>query len=676
MSKLVFDNLGRFVGVKKEDGNDEDNFEDLKYPERKLQTSDSLSFLRPEKGDSPKMENIFEKSYWSLYENTSFLKPLKFSNGKTQEDIVKEIYSLIEEGNKIIFLHGACGTGKSAIALNVARLVGKSSIVVPVKTLQTQYEKDYSGKMYVVKPSGNKMKIAMITGRENHDSIIRPGVSCADPTLPDTIKITERNSKQIRGYYQENPFIQSKDFGDISKLRRISIAPANPHWSPIIRSDYEIKHLTDSKKYEYVGCDKKKYVFYHRKPGCSYYDQYLSYKKSDAIIFNSAKYNSEIAIGRKPLTEVDIIDEADIFLDSFFEQSDLNLSWLAKSLVSLGVEKSSEEAVNDIIRLISLEEKNKRAIGVDESKIFKIEETNLKKIFTILNSNLELQAEISLDELNYANKALEVARNFSEDSEGVYLTYRKEDENLFVKIVSTNLSYKIKDLLSKTKTLVLMTGTLHSKKVLEHIFKIKDYKVVEAEMMHPGNIEIIKTGKEIDCRYSNFISGRYSREDYLESLSECVERSVDPTLIHVQAFNDLPSIDERKKFILHNLISKEDLIHNQRQDKFGREIENFKKGKFPNLFSTKCGRGVDFPGEICNSIIFTKFPNPNVKDIFWKVIKQTHPEYYWEFYKDKAKREFLQKVYRALRSKEDHVFILSPDSRVLDEVRALQIKNK
>jgi len=34
------------------------------------------------------------------------------------------------------------------------------------------------------------------------------------------------------------------------------------------------------------------------------------------------------------------------------------------------------------------------------------------------------------------------------------------------------------------------------------------------------------------------------------------------------------------------------------------------------------------------------------------------------FYMDKARREFLQRIYRGLRSQEDHIFLLSPDIRV------------
>ena len=80
---------------------------------------------------------------WNLYEKGRFLEPLRFSNGKTQEDVVSEVLNLIEKGKKIIFIHGVCGTGKSAIALNIARNLGKTSIVVPGKDLQRQYKKDY-----------------------------------------------------------------------------------------------------------------------------------------------------------------------------------------------------------------------------------------------------------------------------------------------------------------------------------------------------------------------------------------------------------------------------------------------------------------------------------------------------------------------------------------------------
>ena len=63
------------------------------------------------------------------------MEPLKFSNGKTQEDVVNEVMDAIGAGNKIIFIKGVCGSGKSAMALNIAKNFKKSSIIVPIKSL-------------------------------------------------------------------------------------------------------------------------------------------------------------------------------------------------------------------------------------------------------------------------------------------------------------------------------------------------------------------------------------------------------------------------------------------------------------------------------------------------------------------------------------------------------------
>jgi len=262
MKRLSFDSQGKLVGV---DGgldiSDKEDHESSKLDRNHivLKTSKDLQFLNVEK--ESKIENIFDDSGWSLYEDGELLEPLKFSNGKTQEDVVKEIVDLIKSGEKVIFLRGACGTGKSAIALNIARELGRASIVVPLKSLQRQYEDDYTKKKYLIKHNGKRMKIAVITGRDNHDSLIEPGKSCADPWLPDTIKITEKNFNKLSEYYEENPYLSGKSFSSLKDIKRISIAPANPYWSPIVPANYELKQLNDAKKVRYRGVGGKEYVF-------------------------------------------------------------------------------------------------------------------------------------------------------------------------------------------------------------------------------------------------------------------------------------------------------------------------------------------------------------------------------------------------------------------------------
>ncbi len=623
--------------------------------------------------------NIFAGKYWSLYLNNNGvetnLEPLKFTNGKTQEDVVREVVDLAKDkGHKVIFIHGTCGSGKSAIALNIARVLGKSSIVVPVKALQKQYEEDYITKKYLRKGDGRKMKIAMITGRDNHDSIINPGVSCADPSLPENIKIIEKNYTRIMEYVKQNPFIGNPENLTLDNVRRFTVAAANPYWSPILPASFELKSLTDAKKIKYKGANGEHYIFYHRKKGCSYYDQYLAYINADVTIFNAAKYKAEMSLGRKPMTEVDIIDEADEFLDEFFQQDELNLTRLLASARNFYPDSNlALDSLEKIRKSIELEEQNKRATGVREDDVFHLSETKILNILLEINTNKDLESEIVLDELNYLNKLVETAKTFEHSLDKLYLTYRKNEEgNLMARLVSTDISGKFRDLLSKTKLLILMSGTLHSDNIIKNIFEINDFKIVQAEELNFGSTEIIATGKEFDCKYSNFTSNNHSREDYLVALEKCMEKAQLPVLIHVNAFKDLPSEEEISQLGLKLLESSEKIKADQREDKEGMIVSGFKRGLSKFLFTTKCTRGIDFPGEMCNSIIFTKYPNPNVSDTFWKVLQKTHPEHYWEFYKDKAWRGFLQRIYRALRSPNDKVKILSPDIRVLQYVRKLQ----
>jgi len=658
MKRVMFDSEGRLMKI---DG------QLLDYPVEQGIEEAGNEFAAP---------GIFDNSSWSLLSGEDKLEPLKFSNGKTQEDIVKEVSDLIKKGRKVIFIHGVCGTGKSAIALNIIRELGRGSIVVPVKGLQRQYEEDYMHKKQVFRKDGRKMKIAMITGRENHDSIIKPGISCADQFLPDTIRITEKNYSQLREYYLKNPLIKNKVEPDLKKIKRISVAPTNPYWSPIIPAEYEAP-LRDARKKKYKGLNGREFIFYHRKQGCSYYDQYQAYIDADVIIYNSQKYKIEVALDRKPETEVDIIDEADEFLDNFSTQEELNLTRLGNSLKSLVLENLGTQAVVDKIReLIELEEKKARALGINEDIVVSLKDTNVIKILELFMKNPELEVELSLDELSYANKGIEVARELKDSLGDAYLIYRQDEKDLVVQLVTTNLSGKFHEIIQKNKALVMMSGTLHSKNVLRNIYGINDFEVVEAETLQHGAIDIHRTGKEFDCRYSNFKSNKHTRKEYLEALSSCISKANKPILVHVNAFEDLPNEKELEDYDIPNLMSREKLSRLQAEDKTGRMISLFKAKMSDVLFTTKCSRGVDFPGDICRSVIFTKYPNPNVNGMFWKLLQKTHADYFWDFYQDKAGREFLQRIFRAVRSKDDHVHVLSPDIRVLNAVRDLQLKSK
>ncbi len=641
---------------------------------------------------------------WNLYNKEGkFLEPLKFSNSKTQEDVVQEILEKIKEGKRIIFVHGICGTGKSAIALNLAKNLGKSSVVVPGKNLQAQYKKDYEHNKYLLKNSGEKLKISVITGRNNHrckfledNKIVIPkqkrevnanlndifefseeeleekkrrDFSADAYDLPCKIELKEKYYNKIKEYLRQNKNINPNNIHTIKDVTRSCVAGVCPYWSPVFAQIYEMggKIFQGANKKIYDGLDGMKFIFYERKPGCKFYEQFNYYIDSDVIVFNSLKYKYETALGRKPLTEVEIIDECDEFLDSFSNESTINLDRLQNSLNQIfSAEESVEKIINDLHMIIKEIKKDKTIeAAIYSNAIIPLKNTGVCNLLKTFLNNPEFLMEI--DEESYLFEVEETAKMFDEFFNDSYLSFSKKDNQLIISIVTTNLAKKFGEIINKNKIIVLMSGTLHSESVLRNIFGLKDFIILDAEVEQQGKIEVARTGLEMDCKYENFSNGKNSRENYLKALSKCLADAKKPVLVHINAFHDLPGEKEVKEFGIKFLITREKLRNFQKEDKTGEWVEKFKNKEIDVLFSTRSGRGIDFPGEQCNSIVFTKYPNPNVKSAFWKILKQTNPNYYWDFYKDKAKRELWQKIYRGLRFKEDHVYVLSPDERVLRE---------
>lgn len=633
---------------------------------------------------------------WSLYEGEKFLEPLYFSNGKSQKDVVEEVLEKIKKGHKIIFIHGICGTGKSAIALNIARKLGKTSIIVPGKNLQNQYKKDYEGNKYLLGEDNRKLKISVITGRKNHkcpfleDNQIKvPKIkketnstldifddvpkkkevkeNSADVwDLPCKIEIKEKNWNKIKGYIRQNPKTDPTRFNEIRNVTRTAVAGVCPYWSPVLPTQFELKSFPDSKKKVYEGLEDTKFVIHKGEPGCKFYEQFNSYLDSDIMVFNSMKYILESALNRKPLTEVEIIDECDEFLDKFSNQRTINLDRLQNALIyTIGYGEKFDQAfkeLGEILKQIKKDDRVKEAIENDT--IIPLKETGIYDLLKVFLDIPEFLSEI--DDENYLFDLEKTAKMFEDFLDKSYVTFSKKDNQIVVGVVTTNLAKRFKEMRDKNKIIVMMSGTLHSEHVLKNIFGIEDFEIIEAETEAQGKIETLKTGLEMDCKYSNFTNGKVTREKYLRALSKCAEVAKKPLLVHINAFTDLPSEKELEEYDIDNLISREKLKELQNKDNEGEIIDRFKKGQTTVLFSTRASRGIDFPGEQCNSILFTKYPNPNVKDAFWKILNQTRPKDYWAFYKDKARRELWQKVYRGLRFKEDHVYVLSPDTRVLE----------
>lgn len=621
---------------------------------------------------------------WSLYKKTpnsdsifdnngEFLNPLKFSNEKTQADIVQEILDEIEKGNKLIFIHGVCGTGKSAIALNLSRHFKKSSIVVPIKSLQQQYETDYTQKHFILNKDNKPLNIAIIKGRNNFRCPFN-GERADDPELPCTIELREKNTDQLLKYIDANPELNKDDFSTASDIRRMNIAPSCPYWAPIMPTEINPKNLPEVKKIKYNAICGKEFALFQRKKGCPWTDQYIAYRDADVLVFNSMKYQIETMLGRKPKTDLDVIDECDEFLDSFSSERKLNLNRLLSSLTNL-MPKDQEKrtALKNLVHQIN--------DILFQPPITDIEKLNKSPVIEILKIALENPNIAEDEETSYYNTLVEIARSFENLLDETYISIQQQDnyqqQNLFTQqptlnnqqpiiatLVSINLAQKLNELIEQNNVLVMMSGTLHSEKVLKEIFGLKNFKIIEAESKNPGKINKKRTNAELNCSFANFQGGTITRAKYLKILDMQLARAAPPTLVHISAFKDLPTEEENKTLMLDNLITQERLRELQKRG--NTSIDEFTNGEEDVLFTTKCSRGVDFAGDICNSIIITKFPYPNIQGLFWKILKQEQPDKFMQFYLDKARRELIQKVSRGVRFKGDKVDLWSPDVRVLN----------
>ena len=180
------------------------------------------------------------------------------------------------------------------------------------------------------------------------------------------------------------------------------------------------------------------------------------------------------------------------------------------------------------------------------------------------------------DYLFNVNSYFESFKNYIDET---YVVFSRNKRNeVVVKLIMVNLERKLKEFLDKNNVFVMMSGTLHSKSVLENIFGIKNYKIIEAEVKEIGKRNKIKTGNEKEFNYQ-YLKKDDSREEYLKAFSECMNKAKKPILVHINAFKDLPSEFECSKYGIYNIKAREILIKEQSEDKTGLIIQKFKDKK-------------------------------------------------------------------------------------------------
>ena len=543
---------------------------------------------------------------WGLYSGETLKPPLRYSNGKTQEDIVDEIIEAFESYD-IVALRGGVGTGKSAIAIHVAAEIGngKGIIVVPTKVLEDQYVTDYGGGKFRIVLNGRQIRFTSIMGRSNFRC---PFFSClaSSSILPCTKSLTV------------------KDGSKITRLRRIDVASRCPHWSPIITGQYlptytaELDDIKDIIEYESVTGKKMIVV---RNP-CPYYRQFLSYASRNVILMNSAIWEIDTFMGRKPRTKIEIVDEADAWLDSLtFER---------------------QISTKTIQRLID-------QYADEDPKIVKELDELLIELTLLLNRYDGYTGEVTDDWIGFIDKFTEIFDEIEREAnissllniDKVWMTIDAKWER--VRFFVPNLKAVFARVRERSaEKVLLMSATFPPIDVLEDVFGIDDVCFIEGETTFPGTVYLRRTGKEDYVSYDKWQKSEF-RKKYFSCLDEILQKAKRPVLIHVHSKRYLPA-DKADEKLNDRTVLRED---------------------FDEAWSTIARRGVDLKGDKCRAICILKHPFSDLSDGMLQAIRlKLGDDAFFRYYRDKADRELIQQVGRAVRSKDDWVEVWSPDLTV------------
>jgi len=542
---------------------------------------------------------------WGLYRNGKLVPPLSYSNGKTQKDVIEEIVEAFESYD-IVALQGGVGTGKSAIAIHVVAHVGngKGIIVVPTKILEDQYTDDYGGGKFKVVLNGSEVKFSSIMGRSNFRCIYYGG-SAGSAVLPCTRSLTVSDGKGV------------------TRLRRIDVASRCPHWTPVISNlyiDTYTEELDDVEKHiKYESVTGIRYILV-RKP-CPYYRQFLSYARDNIILMNSAIWEIETFMGRKPKTAIEVVDEADAWLDSLtFER---------------------QITIKTVQRLIDQ--------YADDPKIVRELDKLLVRLTELLAQYNGYTGEITEDWISFVKKFSDIFDEIGREAnlgtllniDKVWMTVdeRWEKVRFFVPNLKAVFA-KIRE--RSADKLLLMSATFPPRDVLEDVFGIDNICFVEGETKFPGTVYLRRTGKEDYVSYDKWKNPSF-RQKYFECLDEILSKAKRPILIQVHSRRYLPA-DKMDEKLNDRTVFKED---------------------FTEAWSTIAKRGLDLKGDKCRAICVLKHPFSDLSDGMLQSIRlKLGDDVFFRYYRDKADRELIQQIGRAVRSDDDWVEVWSPDLTV------------
>ena len=444
---------------------------------------------------------------------------------------------------------------------------------------------------------------------------------------------------------------------------------------------------------------------------CGYYKQFYSYVDSDVIVFNSAKWNLETMMGRKPKVNVEIVDEGDYWLDSQATTIELMRSTIDKIFPASN--KMKQIKLDTLARFDMSFKKIKSDVAkskTDDVNI--INAKDYKELFYSIGVFLNEYEKQAEDDDTVEQKLVDIAtiRQYA-DVASLSVVEGKREETKIIKVYIPYPDKLLQALFnSSSKNIVLTSGTMHSNSVLSNLFGINaDNYVVDllnGRKEHPGKLKCIKPPKDspfsmVKVNYTTWKSPEF-REYYsgvLNYILDNLKMGIDKTtgkpgdakiivltpakkyaegiLKRPDVFVDFakgrsqeddivkPSINTNLNDYVDNTLADIRKIRNSDIELDGDVLRTDKQ----IIVSTRMIRGTDLRDEKCRAIVMTKWPVGDISDGYLQAIKKRFGDkVFWEIVRDKTAREAVQYVSRGLRHELDWTFFSTPDSMAFDQV--------
>ncbi len=565
-------------------------------------------------------------SKFVFLQNGTPSKPLKYSSGKTQEDVYEEIKTNLETEDVLIY-ESQPGTGKTIVLLNLVRIFGDAVFATTTNVLSEQYRQDYEHAVPGV-------SIGYMMGRANFNCLFVEGVSCNFKKLPCIRRLSKKERrKDVGAECPHFAFMCGSILSDEEEYEEIY-------------PDYSIYDALDSSRYGVIN--------WGRKSPCGFYSQFRYYVDKNVIVQNFSLFRLEVLIGRLPSQRLVVIDEGDEFL------SNLTLKTTITERRIRILEREGWSLAND------LTEKENKLLGELFDEVYKnfYRVLELEGFFSLSDSPI---AEFYASLVNYL-KRLDTDKARSLLSRLLWLgefssaiAYVEEYETYTGKtskrvtfcvpepaVVLSELFERL-GVGSGTK-IVFCSGTFPQEDVLQDVYGLRNYAYVVGERKARGKvIPCINLRYSVEMNHGNWERSSFRRH-YFSAFLRLLNRMERPGVVLVHSYKYLPEGVE---------VSDDS------------DVARFKRGEVDLIISAKIRRGVDFPN--AKSILFQRFPYPDMQSPEIQILKhKMKPEIFWKFYYDRAMSNFIQSLGRCTRREDQTVRVYSPDIKCFEVLSDLR----